>query len=260
MFRAYDFKRKLHEGVTIGSWVTLAHTAIGEIMADADFDWLTVDLEHSVIDLDDLQPLVQVIQMSGRPVLVRLSSNDVVLIKRVLDAGANGIIVPSVNSADAAAGAVRAAKYPPDGERGVGLARAQGYGPGFATYAGSINDEVVIFAIIEHREAVQQIDRIFATRGLDGFMIGPYDLSASYGLPGQLQHPVVLEAQRTVLKAGVDAGIVPGIHVVHGSPAEAQERIAEGFRFIALGVDFLFLGDSCRAALAETRRLAGKAR
>ena len=122
--------------LTIGSWITLAHPAIAEIMARSGFDWLTIDLEHSVITIREAEELIRVIELCGVAPLVRLSSNDPVQIKRVMDAGAHGIIVPMVNSAEEAQRAVDSVRYPPDGKRGVGLARAQGYGSSFEKYKG----------------------------------------------------------------------------------------------------------------------------
>ena len=121
-------KRKLSQNeITIGSWITLAHPAIAEIMACAGFDWLVVDLEHSVITIKEAEELIRVINLCGVVPLVRLSINDSVQIKRVMDAGAHGIIVPMVNNRAEADTAVAAVYYPPKGTRGVGLARAQGY-------------------------------------------------------------------------------------------------------------------------------------
>ena len=117
--------------VTVGSWITLGHPSVAEIMAHSGFDWLTVDMEHSAITLHQAQQLIQVIELSGVVPLVRVGENDPNLIKRVMDAGAHGVIVPMVNSKEEAEKAVRSVKYPPKGSRGVGLARAQKYGADF---------------------------------------------------------------------------------------------------------------------------------
>ncbi|MDD1676831.1 MAG: aldolase/citrate lyase family protein, partial [Methanomicrobiales archaeon] len=132
--------------VTIGSWITLGHTAVAEVMAEAGFEWLTIDMEHSVITLDVAQQLMQVIEGHGVVPLVRVGENDPTLIKRVMDAGAYGVIVPMVNSAQDARRAVAAVRYPPSGTRGVGLARAQAYGMDFESYAATINEESVVIA------------------------------------------------------------------------------------------------------------------
>jgi len=167
------------KGGTIGSWITISHPAVAEIMAAAGFDWLVIDMEHSAIGISAAEHLIRVIQLSGLPALVRIGENDVTLIKRVMDAGASGIIVPMVNTAEQAVKAVASVKYPPKGIRGVGLARAQGYGTHFKEYQNWANTESVVIVQIEHIEAVNNIEKIINIDGVDGFIVGPYDLSAS---------------------------------------------------------------------------------
>ena len=129
--------------LTVGSWITLAHPAIAEIMAKSGFDWLTVDMEHSVITIREAEDLIRVIDQCNVVPLVRLSANDSIQIKRVMDAGAHGVIVPMVNSAVEAEKAVASVRYPPQGKRGVGLARAQGYGNAFEAYKDWLNHEAI---------------------------------------------------------------------------------------------------------------------
>ena len=192
-------KKALKEGkVTIGSWITIGHPIVAEIMAQAGFDWLTIDMEHSAITIEKAQELIQIIQLSGVAPLVRVSENNPTIIKRVLDAGAYGVIVPMVNSAKDAEKAVKAVKYPPVGSRGVGLARAQGYGFDFDEYAATINEESIVIVQIEHIDAVNSLDSILSVKGVDGCIIGPYDLSGSLGVPGNFQHPQVLAALKSV--------------------------------------------------------------
>lgn len=162
--------------LTIGSWITLAHPAIAEIMARAGFDWLTIDLEHSVITIREAEELIRVISLHGVPPLVRLTSNDANQIKRVMDAGAHGVIVPMVNSRADAERAVQALHYPPFGKRGVGLARAQGYGTTFADYRNWLEREAVVIVQIEHIDAVNDLEAILTVPGVNGYIIGPYDL------------------------------------------------------------------------------------
>src|SRR5688500_12474705 len=140
--------------LTIGSWITLSHPSIAEIMAAAGFDWLVLDTEHSVLELSDVQMLIQVLNSQQCPAIVRLTSNHPEQIKRVMDAGATGIMVPMVRSAADAEAAVRAVYYPPRGGRGVGLARAQGYGARFQQYRNWLEDNAVVIAMIEHIDAV----------------------------------------------------------------------------------------------------------
>ena len=169
-----NLKSKLvNNQLTIGSWITIAHPAIAEIMAKAGFDWLTVDLEHSVTTIREAEELIRVINLHGVPALVRLTDNDASQIKRVMDAGANGIIVPMVNSKADAEKAVAAVYYPPKGKRGVGLARAQGYGATFDNYRKWLDNEAVVIVQIEHIEAVNNLEQIFAVDNIDGYIIGP---------------------------------------------------------------------------------------
>ncbi|MCC7091663.1 MAG: 2,4-dihydroxyhept-2-ene-1,7-dioic acid aldolase, partial [Nitrosomonas sp.] len=163
--------------LTIGSWVTLGHSSIAEIMAAAGFDWLVLDMEHSVLELSDVQSIIQVLDGKECPAIVRLTSNHSDQIKRVMDAGATGIMVPMIKSAADAKAAVEGVYYPPRGQRGVGLARAQGYGASFQAYRQWLDDNAVIVVMIEHVDAVQAIDQILAVPGIDAYIIGPYDLS-----------------------------------------------------------------------------------
>ena len=240
---------------TFGSWIQFGHAGIGEVMAQAGFDWLGIDMEHSVIGIETAQVLIQVVELSGCVPLVRLSSNDPVLTKRVMDAGAHGVIVPTINSAEEAERAVRAVRYPPSGFRGVGLARAQGYGARFHDYVKELEDNAVVVVMIEHRDGVEQAEKILAVPGVDGVFVGPYDLSASYGIPGQFDHPMMKGAIARILKAAGDAGVTPGIHVVHPPVDQVRDRLAEGFRFIAYCGDMLLMVPAAREAAAAVRGL-----
>jgi 2-keto-3-deoxy-L-rhamnonate aldolase RhmA len=236
-----------------GSWLQFGHTGVAEVMAQAGFEWLGIDLEHSVIGIDSLQPLIQVIELSGCAPLVRLPSNDPVLAKRVMDAGAHGVIVPSVNSAAEAERAVGAVKYPPTGFRGVGLGRAHGYGARFREYVAELEEYAVVIVMIEQREGVADLERIVRVPGVDGVFVGPYDLSASYGIAGQFEHPLMRETLTRIARTATSAGIAAGIHVVHPPVEQVWDRLAEGFRFIAYGGDMLFLVPAVRDAAAQVR-------
>lgn len=239
----------------IGSWVTLAHPAIVEIMANAGFDWLAVDLEHSVITIREAEELIRVADLSGVSPLVRLTSNNSDQIKRVMDAGAHGIIVPMVNSPEDAKRAVEAVKYPAAGKRGVGLARAQGYGARFEEYLEWQRDQSLVIVQIEYIEAVNNLEAIFSVDGVDGFIIGPYDLSGSMGVPGQFQHPDFLGAMARIRAVADEMNISGGIHVVEPEPEQLVRHIKEGYRFIAYSVDIRLLDVSCRRALEQIGEL-----
>ena len=239
--------------VTIGSWITLGHPSVAEIMANSGFDWLTVDMEHSAITLHQAQQLIQVIELSGVVPLVRVGENDPNLIKRVMDAGAHGVIVPMVNSKEDAEKAVRSVKYPPRGFRGVGLARAQKYGADFEGYRKWNQKESVVIVQVEHIKAVENLEAILSVEGVDGFLIGPYDLSGSLGVPGQFDHPNVVAALKRVRDVSKKMNALSGFHVIPPDPAGVSKKIREGYRFIAYSLDILFLGDACRKGLKEIR-------
>jgi 2-keto-3-deoxy-L-rhamnonate aldolase RhmA len=163
--------------------------------------------------------------------------------------GAAGIIVPSVNTPEEAAQAVAIAKFPPNGIRGASLCRATGFGKNFAEYYSNHNRDVLVVAMIEHISAVEQVDKILATPGLDAILIGPYDLSASMGIPGQLQHPDVLAAQQVILDACRRHKVAPGIHVAPVDPDDVARRLAQGFLFVPCSIDTLFIREGCRIML-----------
>lgn len=247
-------KQKLmnHEQ-TYGCWITLAHPLIPELLAPAGFDWLTVDMEHSSIELNDLLTLLIGIEANGMVPLVRVGENDANLIKRVMDAGAYGIIVANIRSAQEAQAAVDAVKYPPVGSRGVGLYRAQQFGRNFESYLRWVEEQSVVIVQIEHIEAVEQIDEIFTVSGVDGFMIGPYDLSGSLHKPGQFEDSLVKEAIQKVLAAGKKHNIPAGFHSVPPDPQEALVKKKEGFTFLAFCTDFLFLSSRATEAMAQLK-------
>ena len=206
-------------------------------------------MEHTPISVEAFYHIALAAKGTDCDVLARLPSCDAVLAKQVLDLGAAGIIVPSVNTPAEAAQSVAMAKFPPAGIRGASLCRATGFGSRFSEYFQAHNDEVLVVVMLEHITAVQNADAILATPGLDAVLIGPYDLSASMGLAGQLQHPDVLAAQETILDACRRRQVAAGIHVVPVDAGEVRRRIQQGFRFIACGIDTLFVREGCRAML-----------
>jgi len=234
---------------TIGSWITIGHHSIVELMASAGFDWLTVDMEHSAITLDKAQELILAIQSSKMDALVRVGANDELLIKRVMDSGADGVIVPMVNSKNDVEKAINSVKYPPMGTRGVGLSRAQNYGIGFEEYKEWLRDMSVIIAQIEHIDAVENIRKIIEVDGIDGIIIGPYDLSASLGIPGELDHPLLAEAIKEVESACKEKSFTMGYHIIKPDHREVLNKIKSGYSFIGFSLDFYFLGDKARSEM-----------
>ena len=254
---ASKIKDKLNSGkVSIGSWMSMAHPSIAEILAMAGYDWVVIETEHTAIDVSEVLRLIIAIEQRGSIPLVRLAWNDPIQAKAVLDSGAAGIIVPMVNTKAEAELAVKMTKYPPMGFRGVGLARAQGYGVDFDEYVNCANADTLLLLQIEHIDAVNNIEEILSVPGIDGTYIGPYDLSMSLGIPGQLNHPDVIKAKNKVLEATLKKGLVAGIHCVHSDTAYTDSKLAiqQGYRFIAIGTDILFLGNSARSVYAEIQK------
>ena len=241
--------------LSLGSWITLGHSGIAEIMSDAGFDWLVVDLEHSTISIEQAGELIRTIDLTGITPLVRLTSNNPDQIKRVMDAGAHGIVVPMVNCPRDAQVAIAATRYAPQGSRGVGLARAQAYGPKFTDYLEWQKDSTVVIVQIEHKDAVAQLENILLVPGVDGFIVGPYDLSCSMGIPGEFEHREFKKVMNFILNTGLRIGCPPGLHIVEPDVLRLKESIEQGYRFIAYSVDVRMLDVSARAGVQALKEI-----
>lgn len=224
-----------------------------EVMALAGFEWLVIDIEHTSIDLQTTENLIRTIQANNIKALVRVSKNEEVIIKKVLDMGADGIIVPMVCSKEDAIQAVNYAKYPPIGKRGVGLYRASGYGIQFEEYKRWVDEELVIIAQIEHIDAVNNIDEILQVKGIDGTIIGPYDLSGSMGYPGEFEREDVKNAVTKVLTKCKEYNIPSGFHVVDTMPEKLQAKIDQGCTFLAYGIDYFFMRDAAMSGMNKLK-------
>lgn len=247
-----NLKNKLKQNkVTVGSWITIGNEIIVEIMSKMNFDWLVIDMEHSTIGLQTAQNLVRIIESNGVNSLVRVGENNANLIKKAMDTGADGVIVPMVNSKEEAERAVGAVKYPPQGRRGVGLARAQGYGTAFEAYKKRLKKDSIVIVQIEHIDAVENIDEILQVKGVDGFIVGPYDLSGSVGHPGQFDHPQVVQALKKVMEASKRLKVPAGYHVIPPEPKELNRKIKEGFRFLSFSLDTLVFTNSYESLLKK---------
>ena len=190
-----SLKNKLkNKEITIGSWITLPEPSIVEIMAKVGFDWLTIDMEHSSLSMSQAQELIRIINLSNCVPLVRVMDNNPAIIKRFMDMGSNGIIVPRINTKEDAKKAVDAVKYPPNGKRGVGLYRAQNYSLDLESYREWNKKESIVIVQIEDIKAINNLESILDVEGVDGLIVGPYDLSASIGFPGDFDNSSVLEA------------------------------------------------------------------
>lgn len=242
-----SLKTRLKNGeLTIGSWLSFGFPPIAEMMAKAGYEWLVVDMEHTGIATNEMFQMIQVIELAGSVPLVRVGANDPLLIKRAMDSGAHGVIVPMICTAEEARRAVDSTYYPPRGSRGVGLSRAQDYGLGFERYKDWAAEETVVIAQIEHYRGAEEIDAILAVDGIDGFIIGPYDLSGSLGHPGNFSHPDVEACLQKVTDGMHRSPKAGGVHVVMPDPNLLRRRVADGYRFIAYGDDMIFLAEKLR--------------
>ncbi len=241
----------LNNQITIGSWLTIPHQSIIEILSTAGFEWLTIDIEHSAIDIKTVQELIGHIQGNGMEALVRVSENDEVIIKRVMDAGANGVIVPMVKNAEEAIKAVKSVKYPPFGNRGVGLSRAQHYGTSFDEYKDWVHNESVVIVQIEHIDAVNNLEGILDVEGVDGIIVGPYDLSASMGKPGMFDDEDVKEVLDRIDKITLNKGKPLGFHVISSDHLKIVEKLNKKYSLLAFSLDFFFLGDKAREEMQK---------
>lgn len=246
-------KRDLLAGkVCLGATVTMGNSVVAEILSHIGFDWLWFEMEHSALSDGGVLAMLQATNGSNTSVVVRVPWNDKTLIKRALDNGPDGIIVPLVNTAEEAEAAVRAMKYPPVGERGAGLSRAQCYGMHMDEYMKSANDEVMTTLMIEHITAVENIDAILQVKGVDSIIIGALDLSGSMGILGQTTDAKVEAAIQKVLAASKKAKVPCGIITV--APEQANERIRQGFTQVIVGIDVLYLVGGASGALKQIVR------
>ena len=242
----------LERRVTLGTWIQIGHPAVAEVLANAGFDWIAADMEHTDIDNAAFANLARGMYGRGVSPWARVGQNDTLAIRQVLDLGAQGVIVPLVHTAEDAERAVAAAKYPPRGVRGFCFSRMNSWGKDFDAYVANANDDIAVVVMIESREGVENIDDILAVDGVDGVFIGPYDLSGSCGVPGQTGHELVQAGCRRVADACRAAGRAAGLHVVIPTETAITKAIKDGFTFIALGVDTVFLGAGARDAMALT--------
>lgn len=255
-------RRTLRDGGTvIGTWLQTASPVVAELLAALGFDFVAVDAEHSAVDVPQAQALCQAIR-AGNPAcapLVRLPGSDYAMVKRYMDAGAAGVIAPLVNSASQAADVVAAVKYPPEGRRGVGFARSNQFGMRLDDAVTDDNAATVVCAQIESAAGAAAADAIAATPGVDALFVGPYDLSASLGVMGQFDHPLMVDALQRILVAARAHRIAAGIHVIRPDPEEVRARAGEGYRLIAYSLDTTMLLHTARSGLAAIRTAAARA-
>lgn len=239
-----------HCALSIGSWLQSGSPVMAEVMAGAGFSWIAADLEHSGMDWSSFSAFVRAVSAKGAKPYARVAQNALMDIRKALDCGAQGIIVPLVNNAGEAEAAVRASRYPPLGVRGFAYCQANEWGAAFNAYAQTANHAIPLIVMIESREAMENIDAILQVEGVDGVFIGPYDLSGSYGVLGQVEHPLLMQARERVVSACRTHGKMAGQHLVTPTAASVQGAIRQGYTMLALGMDTVFTQNASHAALA----------
>ena len=245
-----NFAEKLRNGeLLIGTLLSLPSPEIAEMLAGTGFDWLFIDAEHGAFNPQQTQSMLQA--ANPCPCVIRVPSSDEIWIKKASDIGADGIIVPQVNTAKQAEKIVKYCKYSPEGTRGVGIARAHKYGIEFDDYIKNANQQTAVILQAESQDAIDNIEEIVKVEGIDAILIGPYDLSASLGKIGEVTDPVVQDAIIKIAKTCQDADIKLGFFGVNADTVKPY--IEKGFTLITVGVDSMFIINSANEALAEIR-------
>jgi len=233
--------------LSIGTWQSLPNESIAEIFAKAGYEWIVIDLEHSCININQAEQLIRVIDLAGSKPFVRLSNHDPAQIKRVLDAGAKGILAPMIETVNQIEKIIAACRYPPSGSRGMGLARAQGYGENLQkqNYISNMANEIEIYAQIESIKGLKNCREIFS-QNINGYFIGPYDLSASLNNPGVFDSDEFSDAETTILSQAKNENIKCGYHLVEPEIDQIKMLQAKGYDMIAFSVDIRILDIGAR--------------
>lgn len=229
--------------VSIGSWMQLSDPSVAEIMGQAGYDWIAIDLEHGSITISQLPDLFRALELGGTLPLARLAQGSVKDCKQVLDAGAGGVIIPMVESSEQLKMIVEACRWPPAGTRGVGFSRANLFGKHFEEYREEAQSPLIV-AMIEHIKAIDQLEKILQVDGLDAILVGPYDLSASMNKTGEFDDPEFKETINTIKLLCERYNVACGLHVVQPDRTMLQQRIDEKYRFIAYSIDTVFFNYS----------------
>ena len=230
----------------IGSWITSYNPSAASLMSSLGFEWLCIDMEHSSITSDQMSLLISAIVKNKSKPFVRVGSNNQLHIKRALDAGAKGIIVPMVNTVRDAKNAIESTYYYPQGKRGVGLTSACNYGFSFEKYVKNESKKIHLILQIESIEAINNLEKILDLKNISGTLLGPYDLSSSLGVIGKLENSLVKNAIKKYEKISNKKKIPMGIHIAQPNSSKIKLAYKKKYKYIATGTDMIFLGNSCK--------------
>ena len=259
--KSFKFRKELKQKFArrervFGGWVSYREAAIAETFAKASFDFVAIDMEHTTITTDQANRIITGVQAESCTCLPRPVSHNNDFVKPLLEAGADGLIIPVVNSHKDAQLQVQLQKYPPIGQRSYGVNRAHGYGFDFDSYTRSWNETGIFIAQIETITAVNNIDEILETSGLDAVMIGPYDIAGSLGVPGETDHAKVRRAAQTVIQKCADAGVSCLTQISNVNHASVQDAFDQGYTAIVMSSDLFILWQWA----AEMRKLVSEMR
>ena len=240
--------------VSFGTWIQIPHPAIIEIIANTfstKLDWMCIDMEHGVIDIESMTNLIRTIEKYNITPLVRIPKNDYIWIHRSLDAGAKGLIIPMIKNGEEAKNAIDECKYPPEGKRSFGYSRSNGYGQYFDNCCLEDNDDIPIILQIEHIEAINNLDEILKSPNMDGTFIGPLDLAGSMGLSSKIEMEgrFFLDTLDKYRNKSFEFNVPTGIHIIHPDKEKIDKAQKDGYKIIALGLDTVFLSEKCRDIL-----------
>jgi len=236
-------KKLQNDELTIGTWQQIPHSSISEILGQAGYDWVAIDMEHGSINFEKLPDLFRGIELGGALPIVRVAESNMINCKKALDAGAGGIIAPMIENAEQLKSIIDYCCWPPSGNRGVGYSRANLFGKHFDEYNKEAQAPLII-AQIEHIEAVNNLNEILKVKGLDAIIVGPYDLSASINKTAEFDHLEFLNVMNKIKEICKRNKIPYGDHVVQPDNSLFENRVKEGYRFIAYGTDGVFLYNS----------------
>ena len=237
-----ELKKRLRSRKPLfGCWTSIGHPSITEIFTKSGADFIGIDLEHSTISQEQAQRIIAASQAGGVPCLPRVSSHNPEQVRRLLDSGADGLLVPNVAREEEVERIADWCLYPPQGKRGYGVARAQGYGFDFQSYTSGWNRRAVVLIQIESMEGVEAAEELLTHPAVDGAMVGPYDISGSLGIPGQLDHPRVQEACAKVISACRKTGKACGTQVVEPTAPRVKAALRRGYTFVMLASDVFIL-------------------
>jgi len=252
-----ELKEKLnHRSAVFAGWTSIGHPQITEMIARSGVDFVGIDLEHSTISQEQAQRIIAACHSNAVVCVPRVASHDPESIRRLLDSGADGILVPTVETPAEVEKIIEAMKYPPRGKRGYGIARAQGYGNEFKEYTSNWNQESILILQIESVRAVSNIEALLEFEEVDGVMIGPYDISGSLDVPGEIDHPSVLEAGQKVVDACRHYGKACGTQDINPSVSSVESSLRAGYTFIVLASDVFILwnwGNDVESLITEFR-------